>query len=294
MNKTMRSAMALAAGWGLVGLAMPASATLDLLVNVNKDKNVIVTVDLNVEKLIDIDVTLVRVVDGAAEAHALANVENKLNTVGACEQSCEENGPGGGERGNYNIDLDAVLTESVKNNQGIVGLNQDVGNMVNQANILAMARTEFTDDTRHMVSDAEAEVDQVNIDNVATQFETLPDDPFSDPDHTATISNSITGNNGVVGVNQNSGNMNNQTNAVAMVIGAGNAIVLTEASLGQENSFNTVVGWNTVKIDLIHESINNNNGVVSVNQSVGNMNNQGSAIAFGALTTTATIGVPGS
>jgi hypothetical protein len=290
MNKTMRSAMALAAGWGLVGLAMPASATLELLVVVNKDKNVNVLVDLFVEKFIDIDVTLIREVDGAAEAHALANVVNKYNKVKACDKSCEIGGPAI----SYNIDLDATLTDSVKDNDGIVGLNQDVGNMVNQANLLAMARTEFTDDARRMVSDAEAEIDQVNKHNVARQRETLPDPPFSDPDHTATITNSITGNDGVVGVNQNSGNMNNQTNAVAMVIGAGNAIVLTEASLGQENAHNKVVGINTVKIDLIEESIIGNNGIVSVNQSVGNMNNQGSAIAFGALTTTATIGVPGS
>ena len=84
------------------------------------------------------------------------------------------------------------------------------------------------------------------------------------------------------------------TNAVAMVIGEGNAVVLTEAALGQVNIFNTVEGIETVKIDMIVASINNNDGIVSVNQSVGNMNNQGSAIAFGALTTTATIGVPGT
>jgi hypothetical protein len=196
----------------------------------------------------------------------------------------------------FNLDLEARLIDSVLNNDGIVGVNQDVGNMVNQANILAFARTEFTDGESQIVSDAEAEIDQVNRNNIVRQEEFLPqiDDIFDDPDHEATISNSIIGNDGIVGVNQNAGNMNNQTNAVAMVIGEGNATVLTEASLGQENSFNNVTGIETVKVDLISGSINENSGVVSVNQSVGNMNNQGSAIAFGALKTTATIGVPGS
>jgi hypothetical protein len=294
MNKTMRSAVALVAGWGLVGLAMPASATLNLLVTVNKDKDVNVLVDLQVQKFINIDVALDRVLDGAAEAHALANVTNVGNLVGACGDSCPL-GPAGGEEGSYNIDLHALLNGSVQDNDGIVGVNQDVGNMVNQANILAMARTEFTDEARKMVSDAEASVDQVNAYNVATQYETLPEgDLFLDPDHSAIITDSITGNDGVIGVNQSSGNMNNQTNAVGMVIGAGNSTVLTDANLGQYNGFNTVKGVNTVKVDLISSSINDNNGVVSVNQSAGNMNNQGSVIAFGALTTTATIGVPGS
>jgi hypothetical protein len=260
---------------------------------VNKDKNVNILVDLQVVKFIEIDVQLNRLLDGAAEAHAVANVENTNNNVGACQLSCPD-GPGGGLMGNYNIDLHASLTGSVTDNDGIVGVNQDVGNMVNQANILAMARTEFTDDTRKMVSDAESSVDQWNSFNTATQYETLPEGVFDDPDHSATITDSISGNSGVVGVNQNSGNMNNQTNAVGMVIGAGNSTVLTDANLGQYNAFNTVKGVNTVKVDLITNSINDNSGVVSVNQSVGNMNNQGSAIAFGALTTTATIGVPGS
>jgi hypothetical protein len=293
----MRSAVALAAFGGLLVLAMPAAATLDLTVTVDKTKNVEVTVDLTVTKTVDIIVNLNEEYEGAAEAHALANVENLNNTVDACTEAVCPNGPaqeGGFDA--FNLDLEARLIDSVLNNDGIVGVNQDVGNMVNQANILAFARTEFTDGTSQIVSDAEAEIDQVNRNNIVRQEEFLPqiDDIFDDPDHEATISNSIIGNDGIVGVNQNAGNMNNQTNAVAMVIGEGNATVLTEASLGQENSFNNVTGIETVKVDLISGSINENSGVVSVNQSVGNMNNQGSAIAFGALKTTATIGVPGS
>jgi hypothetical protein len=295
--------MALTAVSGLLVLGTPALADLDLTVNVNKTKNVQVDVFLDVFKDIDIIVSLDEQYDGAAEAHALANVTNLGNTVDACVDSCEGEGSIGGQGraendngiATYNLDLDALISDSVQNNEGIVGVNQDVGNMVNQANILAFARTEFTSEDGLIVSDAEAEIDQVNSENTAMQWEILPDDPiFDDPDHAATITGSVNNNNGIVGVNQNSGNMNNQTNAVAMVIGEGNAVVLTEAALGQENSFNEVVGVNTVKIDLLTDSVNGNSGVVSVNQSVGNMNNQGSAIAFGALKTSATVGIPGT
>jgi hypothetical protein len=271
---------------------------LYLTVNVDKTKFVDVTVDLNVSKTVDITVDLLEEYDGAAEAHALANVENTDNVVDACLDSCP-NGPAQDPSGNFdtfNLDLEASMLDSVQDNEGIVGVNQDVGNMVNQANILAFARTEFIDGESEIVSDAEAEIDQLMFNNVVRQEELLPSegDIFDDPDHASTIEGSIVNNNGIVGVNQNSGNINNQTNAVAMVIGEGNAVVLTEASLGQDNTGNRVLGIETVKVDTIADSINSNNGIVSVNQSVGNMNNQGSAIAFGALTTTATVGVPGS
>jgi len=297
MNRTIKSLLVSTAAVLLV-FAAPAAADLDLTVNVDKTKTVQVEVFLTVDKFVEIDVVLDQLYDGAAEAHALANVTNSDNIVDACDKSCP-GGPAQDPTGNFdtfNLDLEASLTDSVQANEGIVGVNQDVGNMVNQANILAFARTEFTTEGSRIVSDAEAEIDQLNELNIVRQEELLPelDDIFDDPDHASTISNSITDNNGIVGVNQNSGNMNNQTNAVALVIGEGNATVLTEAALGQENAQNTVVGIETVKIDTITDSINGNNGVVSVNQSVGNMNNQGSAIAFGALKTTATIGVPGS
>ena len=70
-------------------------------------------------------------------------------------------------------------------------------------------------------SSAESVVDQLNQLNTVTQEEIFDEPLFSNPDHDATISGSINDNNGIVGVNQNAGNMNNQTNAVAIVVGEG-------------------------------------------------------------------------
>jgi hypothetical protein len=102
----------------------------------------------------------------------------------------------------------------------------------------------------------------------------------------ARIEGSVSGNTGIVGVNQNSGNMNNQTNAVAAAIGVNPTLALGEGALGQVNSGNTVRAENTVKYDEIgNGSVSGNSGVVGVNQSVGDMNNQMNAFSIAAATT---------
>ena len=304
MNKHTRKTLVLAVVVGLAAWAAPAVAELNLLVDVNKTKDVNVDVNITITKDIDVTIDVVRAIEGTAEAQANLNVENKFNVVGPCLTSCFLLDTGGPNLDDFGVESDADLLGSIVRNEGIVGVNQDVGNMVNQANVLGLARAEWAEGSPgDTVADAEAEIDQENFHNFVAEREVLPDLPddptapsttFNDPDHTATIKDSITFNNGVVGVNQNSGSVNNQSNGVAFAIGEGNVVVLTEASLGQVNSANVHVGIETAKIDLISGSINNNNGIVSVNQSSGNMNNQGVSVAFGALATTASVGVPGS
>ncbi|MEX1205003.1 MAG: hypothetical protein WEB85_07110, partial [Dongiaceae bacterium] len=93
---------------------------------------------------------------------------------------------------------------------------------------------------------------------------------------------SVNFNTGIVGVNQNGGNNNNQTNAVAVAAGLDAGLALAETALGQENSDNYVKDTNTLKRDLIQSSVNNNTGVVSVNQSAGANNNQSGAVSIAA------------
>jgi hypothetical protein len=96
----------------------------------------------------------------------------------------------------------------------------------------------------------------------------------------------------VVGVNQNAGNMNNQANLLAMSVGVGSQFALSESALGQVTVGNTVIEVTTVKFGVIAGSMNGNSGVVGVNQSVGNMNNQASAISIAALTSSVAITTP--
>jgi len=195
----------------------------------------------------------------------------------------------------YDIFLTAIINGSINSNAGITGVNQDVGNMANQGNVLAFTAVFSQGDTVGEIpnttyAEAEAWVEQDNVRNVVVHLEDpndtgVPFNPNRDAlggnrNIVATIANSINGNTGIVGVNQNAGNMANQTNAVAMAVGFGTVAALSEAALGQENSGNTVTEAGVSKLAYVADSITGNQGVVHVNQSAGNMANQSNVFAL--------------
>lgn len=273
-------------------LPVPAAADVFVRVDVRKDKDVRVFEVVEKFKFVDIQVFMNRTLEGAAEAQAIANQRNVLNTS-------READPGAvGDLGAGRIDPNdmlmfkhALTEDSINGNSGILGVNQDVGNMVNQANVVALAVT----NSERALTHAQAETDQVNTGNFSFHRESTAfdiTDPEANPNLTATITGSINDNAGIVGVNQNAGNMNNQVNLVALSVGLGSEFALSEASLGQVNASNRVVEVQTVKFDRIEGSINGNSGIVGVNQSVGNMNNQASAVSVSALTSNVTLTTP--
>jgi hypothetical protein len=282
----------------LATLSSPARADVTVTATIDKKVAIRVIENIIIRKWISIDVEQTFNVDGTAEAEALANVVNTGSTVDGQDVAPS------GDFTDFEMQLHALIdggTGSLKGNTGVIGVNQDVGNMVNQGNIVVVTGIR---DLPAFV-DSQAEVDQINTFNSVTDFEgvvlpgeTRPSegDPNAlnlfDVRKTARILNSIQNNSGVVNVNQNSGNMNNQTNAVAMAIGFGAVLALSESALGQENSNNFIKEVETVKLGLIRNSINNNSGVVNVNQSTGNMNNQATALSFSALTSAAVITTP--
>ena len=263
----MKRLLGLALAVLVMAIAVPAFADVDVDVKITKDKDIVVKEFIFKLKIPIAIVVLLERLDGAAEAEALVNVVNAKNWVDATRDR---------------IDLDAVITGSINDNSGIVQVNQDVGNMVNQGNVVAVAVT-----SEKSWTDAQAEVDQTN----AFNFVTVTGRATSGiADRTATISGSINNNTGIVQVNQNASYMNNQTNAAAVGVGFGAAVALSEAALGQVNAFNTVREFNTLKEDLIEKSITHNTGIVSVNQSTGNMNNQGAAVSVAGLAARARLG----
>ncbi len=263
----MKRLLGLALAVLVMAMAVPAFADVDVTVDINKDKDIVVKEFIFKLKVPIAIVVLLERLDGAAEAEAIVNVVNARNYVDAARDK---------------IDLDAVIKGSIEHNTGIVQVNQDVGNMVNQGNVVAVAVT-----SRKSWTDAQAEVDQKNGGNtvIATGRATS-----AIADRTATISGSINHNAGIVQVNQNASYMNNQTNAAAVGVGFGAAVALSEAALGQVNAGNVVVEINTLKEDLIEKSITHNRGIVMVNQSTGNMNNQGSAVSVAGLAARARLG----
>jgi hypothetical protein len=306
MRNTIRLTLALALM--LVGTAWSRAALADVFVTADifKDKDVTETINIFIDKTITVNVNYNETVIGDAEAHTLVNQTNAHNRVDGARSGSDDpdNTPGESGTLNYDLELDALILDSVSGNTGVVGVNQDVGNMVNQANAVSLAETISVSS----ITESQAHAEQDNFDNEAIEFERLtfldgtpvtpadlPIDPLAlDPDKTAYILNSVNNNEGIVGVNQNAGNNNNQANGVALAVGFGSHVALAEADLGQYNAFNTVESFETFRPDLIQGSINDNSGVVTVNQTTGNNNNQGSMISFSALTTTIDVTVPGS
>jgi hypothetical protein len=131
-------------------------------------------------------------------------------------------------------------------------------------------------------AESQAHAEQVNEANLVDTINLL----FRD----AAIANSFSGNTGVLGFNQSPGNMNNQVNLVSLAVAlTDSGVALSEADLGQFNLFNVVeesdsigdpggVGIN--KSASILASLNNNTGIVGLNQSAGNMANQANVVSM--------------
>lgn len=252
-------------------LAVPASAEVNALVFVNVTKDVQIFENIFKFKQVSIDVEFNEFPTGAAEALALVNQENTVNTANVDMDA-----------GGFAVDsLDALIQDSVNGNVGVTQVNQDVGVGVNQGNVLALAVT----DADFSFADAQSAVDQVNAGNVA-----ILTGPFTpnDPERTAKIIGSVNGNQGVTQVNQNAGNWVNQANAASVALGdnsdgGGAILALSDAFLGQVNSGNLVDAFTTGKGDVIDGSIIGNSGITSVNQAAGNNINQGTAISFAGI-----------
>jgi hypothetical protein len=296
MNRKLLFSTA-AAGLMAAGLAAgPASADVTVTATIDKTKTVDVLEYIFKFKYVYIDVVAGFTLEGAAEAEAITNIINAYNSVDGQDVDLTD------LRTDYLLQGHARIGDSVSGGSGVAGINQSTGNMANQGNIVSVAA--IANEPGAFV-DAQAETDQKNFNNTVVDRGgvTLPPNPRPDPSdpnavaafdprRTAYILNSINANAGIVDLNQDAGNMNNQTNADAIAIAFGGTLALSEAALGQVNTGNTINEVETVKIGRIEDSINNNTGIVKVNQATGNMNNQANNVAFAALTTTAAIGTP--
>jgi len=116
---------------------------------------------------------------------------------------------------------DALIEDSINNNEGIVNVNQSPGSMNNQANLVSVAVSFAVGG----VALSEADLGQVNRHNDANESASnavTTGDPLVGINKTAVITGSINGNTGIVNVNQASGNMANQANnvsAAAVIVG---------------------------------------------------------------------------
>ena len=284
----MRKLLLIGLAWlVMVAWAAPALADVNVYADIYKDKDITVTETITILKFVTLTATVTTEGDQAAEADAIANQTNADNF--ACENCAEKQ--------NY-------IIGSVLSNTGITNVNQAVGNMNNQGNINAVAIDNPpggqpvpgeppTPSDRSGFANAQASVDQKQgviplvDDGIPTDL--LVDRAILSPNvvdsthilfRDSIITGSINHNVGITNVNQAAGQMNNQANATALAVCLDGAIALSETDLGQYSLGNQVYETFTTKTASILGSINENRGVTFVNQTSGNMANQGNALSL--------------
>lgn len=131
---------------------------------------------------------------GFAEAQAAADQLNSDNIVESVDILFRE----------------ASISNSLNTNSGVVHVNQSAGNMNNQANALSIAVSFDVG-----VALAESDLGQLNTLNLVQERNVGFGFDESQP-KTASITGSVNGNTGVIGVNQSAGNMANQANVVSI------------------------------------------------------------------------------
>ena len=293
MTKILKSsALVLALGGFLSGSAI-ADVSVAVQIDVDKEKVVLELIAKLKTFVILVDAHIIA--QGAAESEAITNQVNTGNTVDSNAEGLIVNTDGttsGLQTGLLNIEdnLAALIDHSVRDNVGFTQFNQDVGNMVNQSNVVSIALIAPDGEFDTSITESQAAVEQINTDNTAKAFGHDPLDA-SNPDKTATLDHSVRDNLGITQLNQNAGNMNNQANNLSVALGLNESAVvaLSEADLGQTNTGNIVNDINTIKEDLMLWSVRDNTGITSVNQSTGNMNNQATSISFAAIAGPATL-----
>ncbi|MCH9011770.1 MAG: hypothetical protein IIA68_01745 [Proteobacteria bacterium] len=293
MRKVLLAGVAAVFGLGISG----AMADVTVLANITKTKTILIEEFLNVAKDVDLDVFVISAPDKFAESVALVNQSNEDNEgCGNCAEKTD------------------LITLSGNDNNGIFNINLASGNMMNQATVISAsvdARTVGgppTDPndpgptpTTGTVGFAESQAAASQINggfhvggasqgNIIRAVNLL----FRD----ATILRSLNDNTGIVYANLGTGNMGNQANVLSLAVSfAEEGVALSEADLGQFNTFNKVFESDAVgegisgrreldginKTARIVNSITANSGIVGVNLTTGNFANQANVVSFSAV-----------
>lgn len=161
------------------------------------------------------------------------------------------------------------FTDSGNGLVGVFGINQEAGNMNQQANIRSI-----------VVVDASGGPAALSLDINTSQQLTGNNLVLRDSGpREVSIANSFNGGAGIVGINQSAGNLNQQLGVVVVGIGlnAGpEAIQLGDAQLGQigagtDNSL-TEEGVQGPRQNTLSNSFNDFSGIAQISQSTGDMN----------------------
>ena len=263
------------AGALLLGAGV-ASADVFVTASIDKEKTLSVFEFQTISKFIFTTVSTTVSVDAVAEQDVVKNQDNHINFVE-----------------DENASSIATIKDTGSTFAGIVLINQSPGFVNNQGNETSdtIARspssagaTKATDfGSSGEFAHAQADVQQSNG---GTPTESNPNFPWNQiyvgtlgSLNSDTIDNSFDSGSGVLGVNQASGHLNNQNNAVAIAIGDPAVYALGEADLGQFNTFNKVDVIDQTRSDTIQNgTLKNFAGIAQINQSAGSVNNQANVV----------------
>jgi hypothetical protein len=169
----------------------------------------------------------------------------------------------------------AVVRDSFQGNRGIIGANQNSGNLNNQANVHVIAHNS----SGPTIQLGHAAIEQRLEENTIVTSGAAREDRIQD---------SFGGTVGIVGINQSAGNLNNQANVMAITLGIGSEFLpLEDSSLGAVNTGNKLTpGPPGPKSDVIVGSFAGFRGLAQVSQSAGDLNSVSNKmnISFSAMT----------
>jgi hypothetical protein len=101
------------------------------------------------------------------------------------------------------------------------------------------------------------------------------------PDAANNFNDSGNGSQGLIGVNQNTGDFNNQANIASIAFtGVGNSAALAKVIADAEQSDNTAFDSQVVQTNGIKDAFNNFSGVAQLNQTTGQANTQLNIVAI--------------
>lgn len=257
--------------WLGLGVAT-AFAGVVVTAEISKFKDIFVTEFIDIQKTVNIYVFVDATVDRAAESQTLINQ---------------------GHDGFFRVDVeDASRQDNLRNaandNSSVLTINQAAGNMNNQGSAVSIAVNDVqATELPGAIADAQASVGQTKVGSsgAGASYRGSVSGVTSD----ARIENAIDNNTGVVHVNQSPGDMNSQANAVSMAVSTVGGVAMAEADLGQVNSFlnvneNSAAANGINRSALIQSAVNNNTGVLGVNQSSGTGANQANVVSFATVT----------
>ncbi len=162
----------------------------------------------------------------------------------------------------HDVSRHVLIQDSFRDNRGIVSVNQEAGNLNNQANVRVLTFVEGGS----LVQDLELWGASQRVGNTLNTSGGVREDRMV---------NSFGGTVGIAGANQSAGSLNQQANVLVLGIGVAlgpEVMALGDSTLGDISADNTLEGPGGPRTDVIIDSFTGFRGIAQVNQSAGDLN----------------------